>query len=1064
MANAVVEVTLLGEVAVRINGQQIRLPSQKAYCLLAYTVLGQQQKASIPDLLDLLWPSSPMSRGRHSVSQLLYAIKVRCAPAELLHWEGDQIRADLRGASCDVVHFNELVRSGDWRAAIDAYGGGFLQGLDISADTRYEHWRDGVDARLVGQYERCVDGLMSGAAVEDPAETELWTRQSLFVFPNHAGLLRLHYQAIADQGRFSEAEHGISVLLSHNSCELRNVDRDTLLTVAASIASTRERRGKSSRTKEVRPAFVGRTAELVQLRGIWAQAVEGFTTAVLLPGEPGVGKTRLLEQFARFAAIRGGRVLMAAASPATTQVPFAGIRDLLSEIQVDVQAVSTLRSGQLMDLVMGRANLAHDADRSESALYAECEEFIRILTAQRPLFIGIDDLQWLDESSLRLLIYLAYRCQGDRLLVALGTRPEGEHNAERLRAVVETHVVNVDRMPEAAAESLLSTYCVARGWELTRDIRETLLERAEGNPFFLTALAADVIREREADVRHAQSAIPESVSTLITSRLRQVSEAARDTLRTLAILRTEEPIGVIAKIGRRSPLRIARAVEELVRMGLAVDGTAGVRAAHDIIADVVYGSIQSTVRRYLHERMVDVLPDRGAAFVAAHASKARNWAAAFSAARQAGTAAASIGAYSEADFFLTMAQSVAESDEEQCEAAAAYLSFVCGLDRFSSGVELLAAARRHFCSRSDRHGLLRCAAVELSHAIERGTRPLDELTAEATELVRQAEAIGSTRLAAETLSVLYRAVELGSVEGSAADWVVGAVKVAERADVDWKVTLLGKAAILSYFALSPEAAWHLASRLQSLAGEDARLRALAFGYVGVVLMLMGRLLEAQHSYREALKLARDPALADAFHKASMNLAVLEIDIGHFESARKILSQAASTTPKTMVWVANSGLLCLEAEDLEGAETAAEELRRRSGRSNAPMALAAAATLDGLIAWTREDFNRADANADVVALHSDEIPFQSDDSYGRILVARSRGRLNAKVALKILDRQSRRASVPQLRIDLERALQLSRLDRAAGGIALKRLVERAECIGAGPIAVRGSAALAALALT
>ena len=240
--------------------------------------------------------------------------------------------------------------------------------------------------------------------------------------------------------------------------------------------------------------FVGRTAELESLRAAFRRVVaDGEPRLVTVAGDAGVGKTRLVrELWEELAATspeplrRTGRCI--AYGPGTTYRPIADVlREQLGLLETDAPETVSRRLGrhEILGLMLG-----HEADAdlhplaAREALHAGCVAFLAELVSAQPAVVLVEDLHWAQEPLLDLLERALDEVAGPLLLVCTA-RPEllEQHPAWGRRRNAET--VWLEPLPDADARVLLDDLCPP---EVPREVRSLLVERAEGNPFFLEEL------------------------------------------------------------------------------------------------------------------------------------------------------------------------------------------------------------------------------------------------------------------------------------------------------------------------------------------------------------------------------------------------------------------------------------------------------------------------------------------------------------------------------------------------------------------------------------------------
>jgi DNA-binding SARP family transcriptional activator/predicted ATPase len=377
--------------------------------------------------------------------------------------------------------------------------------------------------------------------------------------------------------------------------------------------------------------LVGREEQLVVLAAILDGAAAGCGRLVLVAGEPGIGKTRLAEEVARRAAVRGVRVawgrcfegegapafwpwvqvvrqLLAGLAPAQLGMvlgPSAGeLSQLLPELK---ELVPGLQAPPVVELAAARFRL-----------YQAVTELVRHVAAARPLLVVVDDLHWADTGSLGLLVFLATELRDARLVV-LGTYRDvdlatGQPLAETLGALAREPVV--ERIPlgglgEAEVARLATTVIGSRPGE---GLVQAVHDRTEGNPFFVTELLR--LLQSEGDL-HAHDAlatarrqIPVGVRDVLRRRLARLPEQTNAVLLVAAAAGREFDLDLVEAVTRLDEERALEAIEAAVVAGLLVedDETVGrYRFAHGLVQEALYEQVSRARRVRLHARVAETL-------------------------------------------------------------------------------------------------------------------------------------------------------------------------------------------------------------------------------------------------------------------------------------------------------------------------------------------------------------------------------------------------------------------------------------------------------------------------
>ena len=374
--------------------------------------------------------------------------------------------------------------------------------------------------------------------------------------------------------------------------------------------------------------FVGRSAELAQLRGLLrACRRDRAGRTVLVRGEAGIGKSRLVRELC--AGARGFRVHEAlildfGGGPASAVAELAsGLLDLSPKapLEARVEAVERViaRGAVAPKLRLHLLDLAGAPLPPElAALRAAMDEptrvegrgralaaLLRAAAAERPRLLLVEDLHWADEATLAELGALARVVPDCAALLLLTTRPEGdplERAWRTLPAEAPLVVIGLGPLAAAEAERLAARLLVAEAGAARR-----CAVRSGGNPLFLEQLA-------RAGLDRGEDALPSTVQSLVLARVDRLGSRDRATLRAASVL------------GQRFSLEALRAVAddpladctELVRRDLVRPHGTDFLFAHALIRESVYASLLQERRRELHRRSAEWYASRDPLLRAEH--------------------------------------------------------------------------------------------------------------------------------------------------------------------------------------------------------------------------------------------------------------------------------------------------------------------------------------------------------------------------------------------------------------------------------------------------------------
>lgn len=425
--------------------------------------------------------------------------------------------------------------------------------------------------------------------------------------------------------------------------------------------------------RAVSRSLVGRKSELERLQAALESARTG-AAVVVVAGEAGIGKTRLLATFLDGARDQGARVLVGTcASTADAGVAFAPLADALARLLREDQRAAdawapSVRSA-LAPLLPG-ARLETNA--APAILDHALPEAIRSL-AGPPLILAIEDVHWADVSTRRVLDRLARSagCPGLLLLVTARTgdpavRADTAAWLDAIAALAGTAVVDLAGLDTAAVTALAQDVLGAPPSPAVA----ARLARAEGNPLF-----AEQLLEQPDD------AVPATVRQLAAARAARLPGTVQRVLRAAAVLAASSTVLAEKDVGALTGLdldAVAVALRRGVAAGLLSAGRAGVQFRHSLLRDAVEEGLLPSERAHLHSLAAARLESAGSevtvlARAAYHRAAAGEGRPAVAALRRAGRAQRSILALPEAAYHYEQAVDIVDAERIELDDQADFL-------------------------------------------------------------------------------------------------------------------------------------------------------------------------------------------------------------------------------------------------------------------------------------------------------------------------------------------------------------------------------------------------------
>lgn len=401
--------------------------------------------------------------------------------------------------------------------------------------------------------------------------------------------------------------------------------------------------------------FVGRNNEYGLLIGLIARLTAGTGYTVLIEGEPGIGKSRLLREVARYAGAQDFSAFTTNCYEIERAMPYQPVIDLVARVldSVPAAALGKLAPVSLAELAalvpeIGERfpdlpRLSNDFPEARQArLSRAVDQLIEAARDGRPAVLMVDDIQWADDASAQVLHYLARHAASRPVLVIYAYRDEEVDSDERLARRIESlrRDTGARRMPLARlayadTERLVAALAGANPDEA--GLAERLHRETEGNPFFLMAiLQALSAGEMQLEPRAsgAPGLLPDALRAAVRVRLAHVPKNIRPLLETGAVLGRRFDFDTLLDVSGEPEAQLFDAVEALVRRHLLREESGGgiYDFCHDKLREVVYRDIGGARRRLLHRSVAESLERRGEgatherdAQLAEHYDRAQVW-------------------------------------------------------------------------------------------------------------------------------------------------------------------------------------------------------------------------------------------------------------------------------------------------------------------------------------------------------------------------------------------------------------------------------------------------------
>ncbi|WP_280152119.1 AAA family ATPase [Piscinibacter sp. XHJ-5] len=404
--------------------------------------------------------------------------------------------------------------------------------------------------------------------------------------------------------------------------------------------------------------LVGREPELARLRGWLAQLRTRSGRVVLVTGEPGGGKSRMLTETVELAAQLELPVVKTKCFEIETGVPYCALVKL---VQAAADQLGDVRLGGLQDISRGELSAIAPAlaprlqplpelsnafpEARQVRLFAAIDELFDALAAPRGLVVAVDDCQWLDGMSAQALHSIARHAGVSALMLVIASRvesprtePDFARSLSALNELEHAEPMTLSRLSRGDVGALLEALL---GQAADRATVERLYAESAGNPFFLREML-HVVLDPEPSTSpstlmagaRASRVLPATLHTAVQRRLGGLSPATRDMLNAASVLGRRFDFDLLRGASQLAEDAALDALDELIRHGWLVEDDDGVHYdfAHDKLRESVYQELSRARRRSLHRRVAEHMTHAAgktsaqAAVVAEHAEAAGSWA------------------------------------------------------------------------------------------------------------------------------------------------------------------------------------------------------------------------------------------------------------------------------------------------------------------------------------------------------------------------------------------------------------------------------------------------------
>jgi DNA-binding SARP family transcriptional activator len=635
---ASLDLYLLGPPRVEWEGHALPLSRRQVRALL-YRLAAEGHPLPREQLCYLFWPDVPEATARRNLTGLLAHIRRTLPVPDILITQNDHVGLDPDGIWVDVAAFRQqaaaweaLGTSASLQEAANLYQGPFLDGFSLPKNPELESWitleRQRCERLYLKVLEALIDRKASTGEYDDAiAYGRRYLATDGLAEEIHRRLIEF-YVATGDRGR---------ALRQFDRCT-EILDRELGVaplpeTVAAYRTALNGKPAIAVVEPVVKPAWtplpatdvplIGRDHEMRHLEEALARAGSGRGSLVLISGEPGIGKSRLMQEFA--ARVRSHAFVLAGTSSQDTHtIPYHPIAEALRPALkaqlpwLQAPACCMAEAARLIpDLRLLRLDLPSPVtvgpDEARTGLFeALCQLTLALAGGPQPAILCLDDLHWADDTTLDWLTHLGRRLWNSRLLIVAtfsseepGAVANLRHGLARLGILSELRLAELDNTAILEiAQHVGNAVPEAQAWA------HDLSEMTGGNPFLLIQILL-ALHESSCILEDVASSVdtclPDTIRDAVEARVDHLGSQARQVLEGCAVLGRHFAFELVHLTSGRGQMETVDGLDELVARQLLTEEAEEYRFRHEVVRAAVYGALGHSRKRLLHRRAAEAL-------------------------------------------------------------------------------------------------------------------------------------------------------------------------------------------------------------------------------------------------------------------------------------------------------------------------------------------------------------------------------------------------------------------------------------------------------------------------
>ncbi len=596
----------------------------KPLALLVYLTACPGRTATREHLIDLLWADLERDAGRHALRQAVWFLRQRISDGAITATRG-WVRLDA-AIRTDREDFVQAVERQDCENAVATYAGAFLPNLALPGALEFEHWADVERQRLRAMFMRCGEVVVHRwlASARHREAIELARRVRDADQSSESGW-RLHIEALMSANNYLAAATEADAFVKFLASEEREPDAATSAIIRAATSAPNHPVA-SAKPRVLSAELIGRAEEFATLVAAWDDARAGRIQHLHISAAAGVGKSRLLTDFAARLRVRRARVAPVSLRLGDRSIPYAALGQIVLALS-RLPGAAAISPGAARAIVALHPTLSStyaaesDTVQGDEAMRRRAlavHELIGAVSDEAPLALVVDDLHWMDDASSRALNSVLQRLEGQRVLVLTTSRPRyalprsGSTTQLILRPFTATQV-----------SALVASLGALPHEEWAHGFTEMLHAATDGVPLLLLETLHLLVERGSLHLAGSAWMSPQpaevtrvlAAGSALRNRVIELTDDERRILTVLAAAGVSVSISVLESATELAGPEAAILTGQLEERGFIVPSGDGWELAHDVIGETALTIVTPDETRDAHRALAD-------AYVARHATDA----------------------------------------------------------------------------------------------------------------------------------------------------------------------------------------------------------------------------------------------------------------------------------------------------------------------------------------------------------------------------------------------------------------------------------------------------------